>query len=219
MLFQRDWAAGESCLVKDRCGLVWKHLSKPSGWHQWYHRSFCSSCQTLMAGNWDCFLPWIYNGSLSFRVLCCAYRQRVRSEVGQVHCCTCGSFFVISWRKHFSYLLPHTVSLPWEYWCLCTQDLTLHEVHELPPGKSFGMSNRNRFSVVFSTYLWAAVSSEGQSPAQKRAAISSKVPTLKRPKFHPCTFPSIFFLCCFFKTFSFSFQEWIVLWVGCGVCL
>lgn len=56
-------------LVKDRCGLVWKHLSKPSGWHQWYHWGFCPSCQSLMAGNWDCFLPWIYNDSLNFRAM------------------------------------------------------------------------------------------------------------------------------------------------------
>lgn len=80
-------------LVKDRCGLVWKHLFKPSGWHQWYHWGFCPSCQTLMAGDSVCFLPWICNGSLNFRGLCWAYSQCVRGEVGQVHCYKRGSFY------------------------------------------------------------------------------------------------------------------------------
>lgn len=199
-----------------------------------------------MAGDWDCFLLWIYTGSLNFRAVFWACSQTVlakergSSGVDQVHCCK-HSFLLCHPISQTLQLLiatrcsPSCVTCHCPAHCLvslgtkvCVLRISSFMKDKFPPGKTVGLSSVTRFSEAITAHLWAAVSSKGQRLSKhcslqprKELKLVAGPPLWKGQDFTPRTLSSFQkpFLCCGSKTFSFPFRGCFILWVRCGLCL
>lgn len=222
MLFQRVWAAGESCLWRTDVG--WLESTSPglqadiSGTTEVFVLA-----AKLMVGDWDCFLPWIYNGSLNFRGLCWAYSQCVTVRFAR---CIAALWllFLPPHSKNTSVIVPlcfpssvTVLCTVWSSWILMSVCSGSH-----PSWSSWIATWKiiwdEQYDQIFCGLQHLLVGShvlKRTKPISGKSCNYQQSFCYERTKVSPLLLFPPFFLCYFFKTFSFPFQGWIVLCAGC----